>query len=532
MTDRPELEGMPRVGSISGPEIARPGPPQRVRDARAAFRAALPPDLVLDDREVIERRYLRNVTGLARDVPMVILPRSEDDVRLIVRLANRHCVALYPVSTGRNWGLGSKLPVQDGCAVVDLSRMSRIVEVNEEFGYAILEPGVTQLDLADHLRQHHPGLTLNFTGSFGLTSIVGNTLDRGDGLSARIHDLLGVRGILGCGDPFRAGGIWSNVGTGEPSHHTRYVAGPDLAALFSQSNFGIVTQLAFKLIHKAPRTYLLWGVVPDVQLEEAVTTLRRLAQQGVVDLQKAQLGYGNRFVHARDVRSTQEQPGWLYYLHVAGTTRVADAVARDVFESMGPLSSPGGVFDPDRDPESDLPVALHPIVKLLRGRPDTDSIQIVYRMTGTPLPEDPRDLDADAPPFGMKCVVAMVPFSSRHVRALEGIVATVRERGVAVKASIYGDGRVLVTIPFRRDDPAEAALAQRAEATLWDGLRRKGFAPYRVAIDRMHSLVERDPEFFDVVAKIKAALDPRGVVAPGRYAPLEGRDGSAPPRAK
>src|SRR5258708_4909082 len=104
------------------------------------FQEALPADCVVSDATVVEQRYLRN----------------EDEVLQIVSLANAHQIPLYPFSTGKNWGLGSKLPVVDGCVLVDLSRMDRIVEVNEAFAYAIIEPGVTQAHLAAHLKEHHP----------------------------------------------------------------------------------------------------------------------------------------------------------------------------------------------------------------------------------------------------------------------------------------------------------------------------------------------------------------------------------------
>lgn len=72
-------------------------------------------------RFVIPRQY-RTAAMRAAGVPLVLRPSSEDEVRRIVGLANEHRIALYPFSTGKNWGLGSKLPVIDGCVLVDLSR--------------------------------------------------------------------------------------------------------------------------------------------------------------------------------------------------------------------------------------------------------------------------------------------------------------------------------------------------------------------------------------------------------------------------
>jgi 4-cresol dehydrogenase (hydroxylating) len=146
----------------------------------AAFEAVLPREFVLADEQAIQAAYGRNVTALRRAIPLVVRPGSEAEVAAVIRIANELRVALYAISTGRNWGLGSKLPARDGCVLVDLSRMNRIIEVSVDFAYAIIEPGVTQLQLATYLKDRHPGLTFNFTGSFAHTSIVGNVLERGD----------------------------------------------------------------------------------------------------------------------------------------------------------------------------------------------------------------------------------------------------------------------------------------------------------------------------------------------------------------
>ena len=46
--------------------------------------------------------------------------------------ANRWRAPLYPTSRGRSWGFGSRVAVRDGSVLLDLGRMNRIVEVNEE----------------------------------------------------------------------------------------------------------------------------------------------------------------------------------------------------------------------------------------------------------------------------------------------------------------------------------------------------------------------------------------------------------------
>ena len=80
-------------------------------------------------------------------------PTSIEQVQEIVKVANDSGVPLWPVSRGKNFAYGGAAPVLSGSVVLDLSRMNRILEVNEKFGYALVEPGVSYFDLY----KLHPG---------------------------------------------------------------------------------------------------------------------------------------------------------------------------------------------------------------------------------------------------------------------------------------------------------------------------------------------------------------------------------------
>jgi 4-cresol dehydrogenase (hydroxylating) len=507
------------------------------------FQAVLPPEAVVAEASALERLYLRNVTALKRRVPLALLPSTEEQVARLLAVANAHGIRLYPFSTGRNWGLGSRLPVVDDCVLVDLSRMDRILAVDESFGYAIIEPGVTQMQLATHLRKHHPSLTLNLTGSFAYTSIVGNVLERGDGAYARIHDLLGVCGFLGNGAPFQVGGLWEHMATSLPSHYLKWRAGPDLTGLFSQSNFAIVTRMAFRLMPRPERRSIFWGTVADTYLEQVVDAFDRLGRQGVVNPESVNLGYANRFVQAvpslqlrDDVTEQVRAPGgsdpsghaveavWHFYALVSGTARMATAALEDLREVLDPLCCESGALDPDTLDEArpDLPEFLYPLSQPLMGLPDTESIKLVYNATETPLPSEPHELDVDQTPFGMKCYVGTVPPRGWYARqAAEIVRAACAEFDLNIKLSIFGDGRTLVTVHFRADDERQVCQATQCEAALWQRMVAAGFPPYRASIDQMDRLVNLSPAYFQLVARIKAALDPQCVIAPGRYCPSE-----------
>ena len=82
-----------------------------------------------------------------------VAPASTEEVQQIVRTANRYRVPLYAISTGKNLGYGGSAPAYSGCVVVDLKRMDRILEVNEENAFALVEPGVSYFDLHRHIQE-------------------------------------------------------------------------------------------------------------------------------------------------------------------------------------------------------------------------------------------------------------------------------------------------------------------------------------------------------------------------------------------
>jgi 4-cresol dehydrogenase (hydroxylating) len=153
--------------------------------------------------------------------------------------------------------------------------------------------------------------------------------------------------------------------------------------------------------------------------------------------------------------------------------------------------------------------------------PDNASIELIYQRTSTPLPSDPEELDADLTPFGMKCYIPVIPPRGKYVRQAVDIVSSIRKQfNLNVKLSIFGDGRALITIHFRSDNPEQVRCAELCESSLWAAMTDAGFPPYRVGIDQMQRLIELQPAFFDIVAQLKTTFDPNSIISPGRYSPL------------
>jgi FAD/FMN-containing dehydrogenase len=113
------------------------------------------PEHVLISGESFEQRA-RDTTPSVQRPAGFVFPDSVEAVQAIVRIANRHAIALWPVSKGKNWGYGAATPVYAGALIMVLERMNRILEVNEELAYTVIEPGVTygQLNRYGHDGQY------------------------------------------------------------------------------------------------------------------------------------------------------------------------------------------------------------------------------------------------------------------------------------------------------------------------------------------------------------------------------------------
>ncbi|PQV47628.1 FAD-binding oxidoreductase [Paraburkholderia sp. BL21I4N1] len=206
-----------------------------------------------------------------------LLPASVDEIRAVLRIANEFRIPLWTVSTGRNFAYGGAAPRLSGSVVLDLQRMSRIIEVNETLAYALVEPGVSYFDLHAYLRDKGYRLWVDPPAA-GWGSVVGNTLERGFGYTDygdHAATQCGMEVVLANGDVLRTGMGGIDIGTAWQLYRPGY--GPSFDAMFTQSNYGIVTKLGVWL-KPAPPAYLLGEIQfqHETDLETIVDILRPL----------------------------------------------------------------------------------------------------------------------------------------------------------------------------------------------------------------------------------------------------------------
>src|SRR5689334_20829077 len=96
--------------------------------AEAALRrleAALPPGAVARSEAGLGAAG-RATFATSQRIEAVVRPGALEEVRTVLRIGSEERLRVHPVSRGKNYGFGSRVPPRDGCLLLDLSRMDRV----------------------------------------------------------------------------------------------------------------------------------------------------------------------------------------------------------------------------------------------------------------------------------------------------------------------------------------------------------------------------------------------------------------------
>jgi glycolate oxidase len=214
------------------------------------LRAAVGSDSVLTDADVTAS-YARDMMPLAPfgSPAAVVLARDTGQVQAVVRLCAAHRIPIVPRGAGS--GLSGAANAVDGCVVLSLARMNRIVEVDAQNRLAVVEPGVVNLDLRERVEKD--GLFYPpDPSSYDWCTIGGNLATNAGGLccvkyGVTTDSVLGLEVVLASGELLRTG-----------RRTVKGVAGYDLTKLFigSEGTLGVITRatLALRPLPQAPAT--------------------------------------------------------------------------------------------------------------------------------------------------------------------------------------------------------------------------------------------------------------------------------------
>lgn len=504
------------------------------------------------------RPYSADTSGLVRKVPAALRIETEPLLQAVLRVAQHHRVAVYPLSTGRNWGYGTALPARDGSVLLDLSRMNRILDFDPELGIITVEPGVTQGMLADFLNQGGHDFLVPVTDAGPTCSLLANALERGFGVTPytdHFGAVTDLQAVLADGSLYRT--ALHDAGAEELARLFKWGIGPYSAGLFSQSGFGVVTRLSIVLARRpACIKVCLFRLAHDDLLEPAVLAVRSVLARlpgtvGSIHLMNQHRGLGvsapypHERVGANGVlapevvsslgRHYQIFP-WTGFATLYGTQRMVAAAQKEMHIALSAVASRLIFVTPQRARQlarwahwlpgtrgrtlQEWTAALVRSLDLVAGQPNETGLPLAYWRSGQRPAHGALNPAADG--CGLTWYAPLVPMRPGDVRDFVRMVHDITPRyGIEpiITLTSLSDRLFDSTVPLlfdRNDRAATAAAAACFDDLLYSG-KARGWFPYRVGIDAMPALMDMQDSARSFHERLRRSLDPHDILAPGRY---------------
>jgi 4-cresol dehydrogenase (hydroxylating) len=454
----------------------------------------------------------------------VVQPSSVEEVQTVLRIANELRIPVWTSSVGRNLGYGGAAPIVNGSIVLSLRRMKKVLEINEEAGYALIEPGVRFFDLYEEIKSRKANFWMSVP-DLGCGSVIGNALEHGVGATVYADHASAVCGmelVLANGDLVRTG-FGAATGSEMWQRHKRGF-GPSLDSLFMQSNFGIVTKLGIWLMPQ-PEVFVTGSISSDAEedIVAIIDTLRPLVLNGTIQgmplIASAPLPEdGVRRNPWDDTTglsglsklSALQFPGrWCarisFYGHesvvAAQRVIVEDEVAKISTAKLELRSYPGTVVAEDVLPQ-DLCAG---------GIPNMEMLDLLRAHFGETV--------------GHVDFSVVIPFNGQSAAKHEAMTQSIlREAGLvgtfawlATPRSLTGTCMVLFDINDREQSErayatVESLGTKMAERGWYEDRAHPSLIPYVTSKFEFN-----DHSLYRTYGKIKDALDPAGILSPGNH---------------
>ncbi|MDP2061716.1 MAG: FAD-binding oxidoreductase [Phaeovulum sp.] len=443
--------------------------------------------------------YGREWTGKYHWQPLAVArPASTAEVAEVVRLAAAAGVAVVPV--GGNTGLNGGTSAEGGL-MLSLSRMNRIREVNPDARTLVVEAGVVLEYVQAAAAEHGLVFGLSFgakgsaqVGGFLSTNAGGSNVLRYGSARALC---LGLEVVLADGRVLNAMSALHKDNTGY-----------DLRDLFigAEGTLGIITAAVLRLA-PAPRVQVTALLGMD-SLSEALALLHRLqaATGGAVEaFEYMPAGYMARLGSIRPDLACPFRPCPVNILVEVASTRFDDAACNAegesalavAFEALLAEAISSGALR-----ETALAASGAQRRRLWAMREAAAEITL----NRAPLVDTDIALPLDR-------VAEFLPRMAVRLAALD---AGAEEMVVAH----LGDGNIHYTAYPSRDDAMLSAAIRGAVAEEAVGMGGSFSAEHGIGLSKIASMAKhKDPVALAAMRAIKAALDPQGILNPGKVLP-------------
>jgi 4-cresol dehydrogenase (hydroxylating) len=489
-------------------------------------------------------------------VSAILRPASAAEVADCLRIASAERIPVYPISAGRNWGYGSRMPSTDGCVLLDLGRMNRIVDFSEELGYVTVEPGVTQAQLQEFLTSQGSRLWMDSTGASPLCSILGNTVERGFGHTPygdHFANSCGLQVVLGTGAIIETGFARFRGAHAAPTY--RWGVGPTLDGLFSQSNFGVVTRMTVWLM-PAPEYFQAYyfRCERSDELPGLINALRPLRMNGTIRS-------ASHIANDYKVISALEQYPWD---RMGGKTPLAGPLMAELRKELriGAWNGSGALYGTKAQvaearrllrralrgsaqrleflDDRKLAMAsrfagvyekisgwnlkrtlavLRPVYGLMKGIPTDQPLGSTYWRKRRPPPRE--DMNPDRDGCGLLWCSPVAPNDGAHAARITDLATgIVLSHGLepVISLTVLTERTIscIISLGFDREMPGEDDRALACYRDLLEKLGEAGYFPYRLCAGEMSSM-EDGSLYPEILRQFKQTLDPAKIISPGRY---------------
>jgi len=488
-----------------------------------AMRSVVGDEWVFGDPEAVMpwgKVYVPDPNG--RHVPLgAVCPRTVEEVQEIVRIANKYKQPIWPISTGKNMGYGMAAPATPGQIVLDLKRMNRILEVDADLGTCLIEPGVTYQQLKDYLDDNNIPLWIDVPTVGPIASPVGNTLDRGVGYTPYGEHFTfqcGMEVVLPNAEILRTG-----MGSIEGStawQAFKWGYGPYVDGLFTQSNFGIVTKMGMWLMPRPP-VYKPFMIRHDnmADVPKIIEAMRPLRVSSLVancnlmmsaSYQLAMFKRRNEIVpdgqplDDASVKKAAKANGlgmWNTYFALYGTEQTVAAIEPIIRAQL--TASSGEVLTAAEMGDNPW---FHHHATLMEGGLNLDEIGLLrWRGAGGGL-------------------AWFAPVAAAKGAEAEGQTKLAREildkHGfdyTAAYAIGWRDLHHIIALLYDKSDPEQEKKADACYQDLVTTFGKKGWASSRTGVNSMELVAQQYGQTNrDFNKLLKNAIDPNGVIAPGK----------------
>jgi FAD/FMN-containing dehydrogenase len=463
------------------------------------------------------------LAGLAGDMSFVnriqpdfvVKPQNTDDVKKLVAFARTEKLPLVPVSSGSPHFRGDTVPGAGGAIVVDLSGMKKIIRVDRYNRVAMFEPGVTFGELIPAVAKE--GLRLNLPLlPRKAKSVVGSLLDREPVIMPDYHwdiadPLCDVEVVLGNGDLFRTGAS-AGPGTLEEQWQVggaqKEAAGPSSASWYriiqgAQGTMGIVTWASARceILPKKEEPFL----VGSPNLHRIMDMVRWLIRLRLVNecfvLNSTDLAtimaQGNPAAYY-PLRNSL--PPWIIFYNVAAYDYLTEDRVKWQILDIKELAQRIGL-----EPVQSLgKVSAFDLLKLIQNPPG----DIYWRAPVHMLSQDIffiTNLQKTGP--CIDAMYAMVEAAGYHTA----------DMGVYVQPVVQGTNyHVEFNLFYNPADPVDTARVKRLSVDAVRKLMDKGAFFSRPYGEAAGIVMNRDAATVAALKKVKAILDPDGIMNPGK----------------